>query len=54
MYGWFMVASLLLHCSFNLFFIFCHAFKIIKSAAIKIYNYINNLMELKKLKIEKS
>ena len=51
MYGWFMVASVSFHVSFNLFFIFRHIIKIIKQHIMKFYNYVNYLYDNKKKKI---
>jgi hypothetical protein len=47
MYGWFVVASLSLLLTFNLYFIFGHVFKLVKFIVIKFYNIVAKLYENK-------
>jgi len=47
MYGWFVVASLSLLLTFNLYFIFGHVFKLVKLIVIKFYNFVTKLYENK-------
>jgi len=47
MYGWFVVASLSLLLTFNLYFIFGHVFKLVKLIVIKFYNIVAKLYENK-------